>query len=286
MNQATDADIAQSDSDGIPTAIFHGFGDACINPGMGNFGKMIEKGTGGKTKCIEVGAPSLGEVLNNFETVAEKSCKEVAENDLFKGEFNVVGLSQGGLLARYIVEECDMPGKVRNFASYGGPHMGVDAIPHCFHGVICNAINFVAKKLVYLPIVQNHLSPAGYFRDVNNFDGYVKSSVFLPKLNNEENQHSDFATLRSNRWGDLNGALMVMFSEDTMIYPKETAWFQQLDKKGNVLPLNGTDFYNKDFIGLKALNEAGKAKFSEVKGDHLQFTKEDIENVLIPFLKQ
>jgi hypothetical protein len=38
--------------------------------------------------------------------------------------------------------------------------------------------------------------------------------------------------------------MLVMFDEDTVIYPKETAWFQSLDKKGNVLPLNGTDFYN------------------------------------------
>ena len=80
--------------------------------------------------------------------------------------------------------------------------------------------------------------------------------------------------------------MMVMFSEDTMIYPKETAWFQQLDKNGKVLPLNATDFYNKDFIGLKALNEAGKAQFIEFKGDHLQFSRDDIENTLIPFLNK
>lgn len=26
---------AVTDADGVPTAVFHGFGDACINPGIG-----------------------------------------------------------------------------------------------------------------------------------------------------------------------------------------------------------------------------------------------------------
>lgn len=57
-----------------------------------------------------------------------------------------------------------------------------------------------------------------------------------------------------------------------MIYPKETAWFQQLDQHGKLLPLNETEFYQQDFIGLKSLTEAGKAHFVTFPGDHLQFT--------------
>lgn len=101
------------DGNGIPSAMFHGFGDACINPGDIQLDRMIAAGTNAKVHCIEVGVPSLGEVFNNFETIAQKSCQQVAANKDFQGEFNVIGLSQGGLLARYIAEECEMPGKVR-----------------------------------------------------------------------------------------------------------------------------------------------------------------------------
>lgn len=78
--------------------------------------------------------------------------------------------------------------------------------------------------------------------------------------------------------------MFIMFDSDTMIYPKETAWFQSLGEDGKVLPLNGTDFYNKDYIGLKALNEAGKVQFVKFPGDHLQFTSEDMKKTIIPFL--
>ena len=64
--------------------------------------------------------------------------------------------------------------------------MGVDAVPQCFSGPLCDVINFVAKKLVYTSPVQNFLVPAGYFRDANNIATYKKNSVFLPALNNEK----------------------------------------------------------------------------------------------------
>lgn len=83
----------KADPNSIPTVVFHGMGDACINPGMMAFENMIREGTLGEVRCIEVGAPSIGEVFNNFETVAEKSCSQVANEPIFKGEFNAVGLS-------------------------------------------------------------------------------------------------------------------------------------------------------------------------------------------------
>ena len=145
----TDSDLKENPTSwqvgdaGVPTAMFHGFGDACANSGMKQIDQVFAEGMGAPVHCIEVG--TSGEVIGNFETIAKNSCEQVASNPDFQGEFNVVGLSQGGLLARYIVEECDMKGKVRNMLTIGGPHMGVDAIPHCISGVFCGLINAVAK---------------------------------------------------------------------------------------------------------------------------------------------
>ena len=263
--------------------MFHGFGDFCLQPGDIQFNEMLSKGTGATVKCIEVGVPMIGSIIGNMETIAEESCRKIAADKTFHGEFNVIGLSQGGLLARYIAEECDMPGKVRNIVTLGGPHMGVAAVPHCFEGVACDVVNMVAKKLVYNTLVQNWLVPAGYFRDVNNMVEYEKKSVFLPALNNEHST-SEYAKLRKGNFGNINAGLFGMFSEDTMIYPKETAWFQSLNEKGEVMKLEDSDWYKNDVIGLKTLNEAGKLTFTEFKGDHLQFTTDDIKNTLIPFL--
>lgn len=46
-----------------PTAVFHGLGDECFNPGMHSFTKEIGKKTGAYSKCIEVGIGAITSVI-------------------------------------------------------------------------------------------------------------------------------------------------------------------------------------------------------------------------------
>ena len=268
----------------VPTAIFHGLGDACIYPGMHSFTKQIGEGTGDYAKCVEVGNGSLTSIFENFEKQAEKGCANLLTHEEFTSaaEINVVGLSQGALIARYIAESCTDV-KVRNLLSIGGPNMGVTDIPHCFsQGAFCGLVNKVARTLVYLKLVQDHLGPAGYFRDPAQMSRYEKDSVFLGKLNNET---SSPVSTEKQRFSDLNGLMLVMFEQDSMVYPKESEWFQTLDSSDkSVVALEDTDFYKNDLIGLKTLNEAQKVQFISIDGDHLQFSKTDITDTFIPFL--
>jgi len=267
----------------VPTAVFHGLGDACIYPGMHQFTKEIASGTNDFAKCVEVGNGSLTSMFKNFEKQGELACANLLKVDEFKNadEINVVGLSQGALLARYIVESCDGVKGTRNLLSIGGPNMGVTDIPHCFSGAICSVVNKVARALVYMQLVQDHLGPAGYFRDPADYSKYVADSVFLAKLNNESTPVASEKT----KFSALNGLMLVMFTEDTMVYPKESEWFQTLDNKDkSVVPLEDSDFYKNDDIGLKSLNDAKKVQFISIEGDHLQFSKDDITNTFIPFL--
>lgn len=75
-----------------------------------------------------------------------------------------------------------------------------------------------------------------------------------------------------------------MFTEDSVVYPKESEWFQELNELMNVEPLEKSAFYQSDLIGLKQLNEAGKVQFVSIVGDHLEFTDSDITNTFVPFL--
>jgi palmitoyl-protein thioesterase len=103
--------------------------------------------------------------------------------------------------------------------------MGVTDVPECQNGQICQYVNYVARNLVYFKLVQNYLGPAGYFRDPTKMDSYLADSVFLPYLNNEVGDDATKATVKT-RFSALNAAMLVMFSEDTVVYPKESEWFQ------------------------------------------------------------
>lgn len=155
---------------------------------------------------------------------------------------------------------------VQNMLTAGGPHMGVDKVPQCFNGFFCDIVNSVSEEIVYFKIVQDHFGPAGYFRDVSRYSEYLQDSVFLPALNGEIKENMDNAKARFIK---LNGMMLVMFSEDTMIHPKETAQFGSLDKDGKPVTMENQAVYTSDVFGLKTLNEAGKIKLHTCDGNHL-----------------
>merc|ERR1712100_811809 len=118
-----------------------------MNPGMINITNHLGKESNSYAKCVESGG-MFYDWMTSFNTQAQKACNHLKENENFKGkDISVVGLSQGSLLARYIIEECDFGGSVKRYISIGGPQMGVAAIPHCADGWFCNIINGVTDKV-------------------------------------------------------------------------------------------------------------------------------------------
>lgn len=43
--------------------------------------------------------------------------------------------------------------------------------------------------------------------------------------------------------------------------------------------------YTEDWIGLKTLDEAGKVKFINVSGGHLQISRSDMKTYIVPYLE-
>jgi len=75
---------------------------------------------------------------------------------------------------------------------------------------------------VYSDIAQKHIGPAGYFKDPYHLDEYVKQNHFLPPLNN----HPTVADAsRKTRLAALDRAVLVRFTEDTVVDPTYSEWF-------------------------------------------------------------
>ena len=52
----------------VPTAIFHGLGDACHHRGMKQFTEEIQDKTGAYAACVEIGSGSVSSIFMNFES--------------------------------------------------------------------------------------------------------------------------------------------------------------------------------------------------------------------------
>ncbi|KAL2958858.1 hypothetical protein AAZX31_18G233200 [Glycine max] len=268
----------------VPFIVLHGIGDACKHSGIRNFIKELSKWSGSPGYCLEIGNGSWDSWTKPLLKQTSIACEKVKKmSDLGQG-YNIVGLSQGNLIGRGIIEFCDGAPPVKNFISLGGPHAGTASIPLCGSESLCTLIDVVLQLGIYSRFAQQNLAPSGYVKIPIDIAGYIRGCKFLPKLNNEIVNKRN-STYRQ-RFASLQNLILIMFEQDTIVIPKETAWFGYYPNGAlhPVVPVQQTELYIDDWIGLRALDEAGKVKFVNVSGDHLDISRSDMKTYIVPYL--
>ena len=258
----------------LPVAIIHGFFDSCSNPFFTTLVKLLKYNVQDYSVCLKSGEGSESLSLS-FEKQCERACDEIKSNPKFENDFSILSISQGGLIARYIIQKCDMKGKVKNLVSFGGPMMGTSQVPFCLGGVSCYIINSLVDYFVYFKHYQENIGPAGYYRTAAHVKDFKKSDSFLVRLNNPSSEEK-------KRFTELNNLVLIGFEKDKMISPKESAEFGIFDEKFNVKYMNQTDEY--ELIGLKELYENNKTHIFYLKGEHIEFDYDDIKKYAVPYL--
>mmetsp|Transcript_78406 Transcript_78406/g.91640 ORF Transcript_78406/g.91640 Transcript_78406/m.91640 type:complete len:81 (+) Transcript_78406:2-244(+) len=79
--------------------------------------------------------------------------------------------------------------------------------------------------------------------------------------------------------------MLIMNSNDTMISPKETAWFGYYDENKELRDMTELPLYQEDYLGLKALDKSGNLTRIELPGGHLSFSYSDMKEKFVPFLR-
>ncbi|KAF8070315.1 palmitoyl-protein thioesterase [Lyophyllum atratum] len=223
-----------------------------------------------------------GNVNNHVELVADQLS---AISELENG-FDAIGFSQGGQFLRAYVERYNSP-PVHNLITFGSQHMGVSDIPPCRpYDFICQVARRTIKGAVYSKWAQENLVQAQYFRDPTNMDVYLRANQFLTSINNEVSASRN--ETYAHNLASLNKLVLVIFTEDKTVVPKESAWFgseaaptafrfnlndQQdtLTSSDNVLiPMHLQPLYQEDWIGLRTLDERGGVLFDACVGEHMQ----------------
>lgn len=208
--------------------------------------------------------------LGNVTEQIAQVCEQLSTDPIIAHapQVNALGFSQGGQFLRGYIERCNNP-PVRNLVTFGSQHNGISEFQKCgLTNWVCRAAEAFLNAGKWSALAQAHFVPAQYFRDPEDLENYLSYSNFLADVNNEGEVKNE--TYRENMRA-LNRLAMFMFEDDTVMYPKESAWFAEVNgTSGKVTPLDERPIYTEDWLGLKELGEKGKLDFLKAPGQHMQ----------------
>ena len=195
---------------------------------------------------------------------------------LREGDFVVAGHSQGGvLLLGWLTKYSHlMPRPPRAFISWAGVVHGVSAVPdvnyYCPTTVpLCDVLPKIMSELAagkWSPLCQL-ISFCDYWYPQFFVDEYLARNTFLPVILNEGAVKN--ATHRSNMLR-LRKVLLLKSGLDRIVVPPESEHFGRFanNSYSRVLSMEETEGYQKDWIGLRTLNEAGRIRREVVPCGH------------------
>jgi palmitoyl-protein thioesterase len=257
----------KNDAQALPVVVLPGANDWC--PGVDYFTHSLQKFVNGPVICLEYGPKSDG-VFTNMPLLTNIICRKLEEVSGALGRgFTLIGLSMGGLLARAAVQICPMGSRVRTLITLGTPHMGVAKIPS--HNVeepfINKILNILYRNMVYSNLIQRFVSPTNFFKIKEKPFEAVEANIFLSQLNNESVYNDGYR----DRMIGLDALVMVSYSEERYLYPKETVlWgYFEDEEPHRLLHFTETRLYRQDAIGTQTLHKAGRLKFIEAEGRHV-----------------
>ncbi|KRY42733.1 Palmitoyl-protein thioesterase 1, partial [Trichinella spiralis] len=251
-------------ADPTPVVMWHGMGDSCCN--VGGLGAIIS--------VLQREIPGI---------YVTDACNQIANDEHLQNGYHAIGFSQGSQFLRAVAQRCPSP-PMKNFISIGGQHQGVFGLPRCHGSKLCNFARMLLNYGAYVQFVQKNVIQAQYWHNPLDENTYRDKSIFLAEINNEKVLNQTYI----ENLQKLQNMVLIKFTRDSMVVPPESSWFgfyapgQAVD----VIPLQETELYKNDRLGLLQMEKDGKLHFLKTDGDHLEFTeKYFISKIMNKFIK-
>ena len=232
-----------------PTILIHGIGGdssdlLALQKSLESHGAVIYN--------MEIGNGKFDSILWNIN----KQCQVLGENinslSLKSEKINLLGVSQGGLLARCYVEKYSKFIKpVHSLITYGTPHMGI-----------------------YSSWIE--LKRLEYWKNPFKYQEYLENNDFLAYLNND--RHHVDVKLYKDSILDLDNFVVVWTGLEKVVMPMESTRFEffnisMADTSGllEIVEFYNSDLYLEDNLGLKELDKSNRLYIERYDCFHEEF---------------
>lgn len=196
-----------------------------------------------------------------------KTIKNIIETLHIVEPINIIGISQGGIISRCIVEKYNDIINVSTLITIAAPNMGV------YYNMSDNDI--IIDKLS-VPSEYAFTTIQQYWKDPFDYINYLLQRKFITLLNNEIH-HDNYDKYRTNIL-NLDMFITIWSDIDTVIKPAQSSIFNYYNitiaEKHKNLELNNltlTEWYNNDNLGLLSLHNLNKYKSYMIPCIHDKF---------------
>ena len=201
---------------------------------------------------LEIGNGKLDSIFMSINDQCYNFGQNIKQLNLTNTKINILGVSQGGLIARcYLERYSDSIQPVHSLITYGTPHMGI-----------------------YTSWIE--LKKLEYWKNPFKYDEYLLDNKFLKYINNEID-HPDYQKYKKNIVS-LDNFLVIWSSVDTVITPLQSSKLEYFNTTQastqynlSIVPLKQSQTYTNDFLGLRELDINGKLHIEQYECAHEQF---------------
>ena len=224
-------------------------------------------------------------VSMHLEAQRQRLCQALVEKAPawgLGGGFALLGVGQGGLLARMLVQRgCAGAPEVRTLVSLLAPQQGVVRPPA--DRTTWSGPQGVARLLEgelgdpYDAKAQQRVAYAGYWHDPAQPDRHRAASTLLAPLNGESANASAATAAGAARLRALEAFVLVGSSRDEYIVPWQSSFFgfyadgEVGTPDANVVLLRDSRGYQEDRLGLRTLDERGALPVLDCRCLHYDF---------------
>lgn len=236
-----------------PTVIIHGI--ASNKDDLNNFSSELSKQINYTNKIynMEIETGRFTSIFMNLNKQCEIFSNNIKNLNITDEKINLIGFSQGGLIARCYVEKYASNIKnVNTLITIATPNMGI-------YSNIFYPLGNIIKE---------------YWKNPYKYNDYLKDNDFLVFINNEKH-HENYFNYKNNI-NKLNNFLIIWSSVDNIIKPLESSKFEFYDiesaSKYNKLVIqslkNSSIYTNLD---LESLDQNKRLNFFQCDCKHEEF---------------
>ncbi|KAL4126870.1 hypothetical protein QTP88_011071 [Uroleucon formosanum] len=214
-----------------PVVIVHGLMTGDVSTMEHLAARIAELHPGTKTYVIDrfCGLASLEPLWRQTRLLADDLLKICS---LHPEGVHVIGYSQGGLIARGMIEEYGSEHNVRTFVSLSSPQGGQYGA-ECFTKMFPALTARTAYELFYTRLGQRALSVANYWYDPRHRDLYLKYSLYLAVIDNVKQQESSGLNLQQTEID--NGFKTMMGHMPTLVTSSTTTVVETNDDTQKII---------------------------------------------------